>query len=426
MGGRDGVPLQAFVDAARSRGVLYLRVDFTVSSGRLEKRQGMVSQHGTSNATKASAASPKIRLVTELPLWIRICVPALLITSAVLNVIALLPEVPFLIINSFFAKSLAGDYSILKVVQLLWEHKLYPLVVLVVGFSILFPPVKLILATISMYRSMTVPGRERLLSALGHLGRWSLLDVYVSLLLLLVLSKESFVGVTVEYGLYCFLGAIVLSMIAGIILHEMSRRSASAAAPMPIDHVRPLIVWAGWQGVVATVIASAAIVVIAMTFSSPMFQVDQFLLKSNIWSLKDGITFLFTDGLPLFASVMFLFLVVGPVLVMLMLLVSLYVPLPRQWRRRTYLMMRYTGEWSMLDVFSLAMVLYLSEQTNFVKLIIMPGTWYLFVSVALFSGSVLWAERVMRRAITKRETVGLAAIWWPWGWPRRGGRGDEG
>ncbi|MDP7574374.1 MAG: hypothetical protein QF723_04625 [Phycisphaerales bacterium] len=106
MGGRDGVPLQAFVDAARSRGVLYLRVDFTVSSGRLEKRQGMVSQHGTSNATKASAASPKTRLVTELPLWIRICVPALLITSAVLNVIALLPEVPFLTINSFLAKSL--------------------------------------------------------------------------------------------------------------------------------------------------------------------------------------------------------------------------------------------------------------------------------------------------------------------------------
>jgi uncharacterized paraquat-inducible protein A len=408
MDGWDGVPLQAFIDAARSRGVLYRRVDFTMSSGRAEKRQGMVSQHGTSSITKTAAASPKTRLAAELPLWIRICVPALLITSAVLNVIALLPEVPFLIIDSFLARSLAGEYSILRVVQLLWEHNLYPLVVLVVGFSILFPPIKLVLATISMYRLMKVPGRERLLSTLGHLGRWSLLDVYVSLLLLLVLSKESFVGVTVEYGLYCFLGAIVLSMIAGIILHEMSRRIGPVET-LPTDHVRPLIVWARWQGMVATVIATVAIVVIAMTFSTPMFQVDEFLMKSNVWSLKDGIAFLFTDGLQVFASVMFLFLVVAPVLVMLMLLISLYVPLPRQWRRRTYLMMRYTAEWSMLDVFSLALVLYLSEQSNFVNLAIMPGTWYLFGSVVMFSGSVLWAELVMRRAIMKREAVGLAA-----------------
>lgn len=369
----------------------------------------MARGHSKSSGSKAALVEPKGRFHSELPLWIRICVPALLIASAVLNVIALLPGVPFLNINSFFLPSLAGEYSILRVVQLLWEHGLYPLVVLVVGFSILFPPVKLILATMSMYRGMTVPGRERLLSSLGHLGRWSLLDVYVSLLLLLVLSKESFVGVDVKYGLYCFLGAIILSMTAGIILHEMCRR-AGPKEKLSTDRVRPLIVWAGWQGVVATVIAAAALVVIALAFSLPMFQVNKFGLASNIWSLQDGISFLFTDGLQVFAGVMFLFLVVGPVLVMVMLLISLYVPLPHQWRRRTYLMMRYTAEWSMLDVFSLAMVLYLSEQDNFVPLVIMHGTWFLFGSVLTFSGSILWAEFVMRRAVMTREAAGTTTL----------------
>jgi uncharacterized paraquat-inducible protein A len=73
-------------------------------------------------------------------------------------------------------------------------------------------------------------------------------------------------------------------------------------------------------------------------------------------------------------------------------------------------MMRYTAEWSMLDVFSLAMVLYLSEQDNFVPLIIKHGTWYLFGSVVMFSGSILWAELVMRRAILKREAAGTATL----------------
>jgi paraquat-inducible protein A len=333
----------------------------------------------------------------------------MLVVSAALNVIALLPGVPFLEIDSILLRSLAGPYSILHVIRLLWEHGLYPLVVLVVGFSVLFPPLKLVLATMSLARNMTQEGRERLLSVLGHLGRWSLLDVFVSLLILLVLSKQGFVGVSVHYGLYCFLGAIILSMISGAILHELCRRFIPDDR-LPPDHVRPLIVFAGWQGVVATVLAVGAIIGIFLAFSKPMFQVDQFGMASNLWSLKDGIAFLFTDGLRLFAVIMLLFLVVGPAVVMTLLTTTLYIPMPHRWRRRCYLMTKYTAEWSMLDVFSLAMVLYLSEQANFVPLEIKGGTWFLFGSVVVFAGAVLWAELVMRRSIMHRESMGIEAF----------------
>jgi len=349
------------------------------------------------------------RFFFDLPLWARIFVPTLLVISAGLNVIALLPGVPFLEIDSILLRSLAGPYSILHVVQLLWEHGLYPLVVLVVGFSILFPPIKLTLATMSLAKPMTLEGRERLLSVLGHLGRWSLLDVFVSLLILLVLSDQGFVGVSVHYGLYCFLGAIMLSMIAGATLHELCRRSVPDEH-LPKDHVRPLIVYAGWQGIVATVLAVGAMVGIYLAFSKPMFQVDQFGMVSNVWSLKSGISFLLTDGLRLFAIIMMLFLVVGPVVVMTLLVTTLYIPLPHRWRRRCYLMTKYTAEWSMLDVFSLAMVLYLSEQANFVPLQIKGGTWFLFGSVLVFASGVLWAELVMRRVIAHRESMGIEAF----------------
>ncbi len=349
-----------------------------------------------------------------LPLWARVSVPALLIASAVLNTIALLPGVPFLEIDSFLLSSLAGPYSILHVVQLLWEHHLYPLVVLVVGFSILFPPVKLVCATLSLAKPMTVGGRERMLSVLGHLGRWSLLDVFVSLLILLVLSKQGFVGVQVKYGLYCFLIAIILSMAAGMILHELSRRTV-AEKHLPRDSVRPLIYYAGWQGIVASVLAVAAIVAIERAFSFPMFEVDQFGLRSNKWSLRDGVVFLFRDDLRVFAMVMFTFLVVAPVAVLASLLGALFVPQPHRWRRRAYLVSRYITEWCMLDVFALAMVLYLSEQKNFVPLDIMHGTWFLFGSVVMFTLAVNWAEHVMYKVIRKREDLGITGF---------SGRGD--
>ena len=367
----------------------------------------------SSDASRVEASNhpdQKQRFFGLIPIWVQIVVPLLLIISAVLNVIALIPGVPFLEISAFLNYGgLSGEYSILHVVHLLWEHKLYPLVVLVVGFSVLFPPVKIALASVCLLRPMRQSGRERMLSVLGHLGRWSLLDVYVSLLLLFVLSKQGVVGVEAKYGLYCFLGAIILSMSAGMILHELSRRTVPDSRIVG-DHVRPLISYAGWQGVVATLLALGAIAAIHRAFDYPLFQVNNIGFVSNTWSLRGGIEFLFQSDLMVFAMIMFLFLVLAPIAVMVALLIALFIPQPHRWRRRGYLISRYIAEWCMLDVFALAMVLYLSEQKNFVKLDIKEGIWFLFGSVLIFTLAINWAEHVMYRAIRRREDTALKKV----------------
>ena len=333
-----------------------------------------------------------------MPMWAKVLVPILLLISLILNVIALLPGVPFM---EIVGEVLPGPYSILRVIQLLWEHQLYPLVILVVGFSVLFPPIKLTLATVSMMCQMTPRGRERMLGALGHLGRWSLLDVFVSLLILLVLGKQGLTGVTVKYGLYCFTGAIILSMVAGTLLHEIVRKQ-NPKPTLVLGHIRPAIIYAGWQGVVSTVLCIGSVIVIGRAFFYPLFHVNQFGLVSNTWSLKAGIDYLFDGHLSLFAVVMVLFLIIAPLLTILLLLISLYVPLSNTYRRRTYLWTRYVSEWCMLDVFALAMMLYLSEQNNFVQLTLLNGLWYLFGAVVVFMVSLLWAEYVSRRATLRR------------------------
>ena len=104
----------------------------------------------------------------------------------------------------------------------------------------------------------------------------------------------------------------------------------------------------------------------------------------------------------MFAVVMGLFLIVAPLVTILLLLISLYVPLSNTYRRRTYLWTRYVSEWCMLDVFALAMMLYLSEQNNFVELTLLNGLWYLFGAVVVFTASLLWAEYASWRATSHR------------------------
>ncbi|MDP7575279.1 MAG: paraquat-inducible protein A, partial [Phycisphaerales bacterium] len=165
------------------------------------------------NATKEQFAR-------QVPKWLVLLVGVLLLSSLVLNVIALLPAIAFI---EMFGVIMSGPYSILDVVSLLWENGLYPLAFLVIGFSVIFPPVKIGLATWAFLRPMTAPGRQRLLGTLGQLGRWSLLDVFVALLLLIITSKQSFTGATVSIGLYAFLGAIVLSMTSVALMQEFNR-----------------------------------------------------------------------------------------------------------------------------------------------------------------------------------------------------------
>ena len=75
-------------------------------------------------AARSGMQEGHLRFYRLMPIWVVVLVSMLLLTSAVLNVIALLPGVPFLEIKSFLLSSLSGPYSILHVVQLLWEHHL--------------------------------------------------------------------------------------------------------------------------------------------------------------------------------------------------------------------------------------------------------------------------------------------------------------
>ena len=86
-------------------------------------------------------------------------------------------------------------------------------------FTILFPLAKLaVLFTIIHAQAATVP---KLLAILAHLGKWSMLDVFV--IALIVISFKNFPGgsrVEIHSGLYIFATSVLLSMLAAMLLKK--------------------------------------------------------------------------------------------------------------------------------------------------------------------------------------------------------------
>lgn len=335
-------------------------------------------------------------LARQMPKWVIALICGMLTVALVLNITALLPAVAFLNIEGH----MAGPYSILKVIQMLWDGGLYPLVVLVVGFSVLFPPIKVALATMSMFKPMTINGRQRLLNTLGQLGRWSLLDVFVALLLIIVTSKQMVTKTTVSFGLYAFLSAILLSMLSVAILQEINRRLVLKSSP-PVRAVRrqPMVQEGGWRvwAVVPLLIVSIAVLMLAVHL--PLFKIHQDWFVSYTWSLWTAILELGSKsvGLQVFSAVMYVYLIAAPALLVLVGLLVMLLPLRQRSQRWLYVAMHHIYEWCMLDVFILAFLLYLTEEREFVTLDLKEGSWFLFGSMVVFHAVMFMTVRTVRR-----------------------------
>ena len=210
------------------------------------------------SATGASRAAPP--LCASMSRGSVAAVVSLLAVALVLNVVSLLPSSPFLEVRGLL---LPGPYGVARLVCLLWEHRLFGLVLLVCAFSVCLPPLKIAAAACALASPMAPRRRARMLAALHFLGRWSTLDVMVAVVLCLVLGRadaddgdgdggggidgggggvdgggggvdgggddDAIVDAVVRPGLGCFLGSVLLSMAAVELLRSIDRAAAAAA-----------------------------------------------------------------------------------------------------------------------------------------------------------------------------------------------------
>ena len=107
------------------------------------------------------------------------------------------------------------EVSILGACFRLLEDGELPLFLIVLVFTVIFPATKLAFAFDAWVRLQRADARlHRTLRWIETLGKWSMLDVFVVALVVVVVKLSYVSDVTVHLGLYVFALAVVLSMLS--------------------------------------------------------------------------------------------------------------------------------------------------------------------------------------------------------------------
>lgn len=153
--------------------------------------------------------------------WDRL-VPAALVVALVLLAAGL--TLPVMTVDKFFVFS--SRFSILQSLEALWRSDEYFLFAAVALFSVAFPIAKLGTCLAIWCCADARDGRFAVLVTwIEQLGRWSMLDVFL-IAILLILIRSGGVGAHTEIGLYVFTAAVVTSMLAAQWFRVAVRRLA--------------------------------------------------------------------------------------------------------------------------------------------------------------------------------------------------------
>jgi paraquat-inducible protein A len=108
---------------------------------------------------------------------------------------------------------------------ILFKAREYFLFMILLVFTVFFPFVKILcLITLWLKSGLTRQQTVRIYNFVSHLGKWSMLDVFVVAILVLLLKSGSVASIKVQDGFFLFFCSVMLTQFAslwiGIIAHR--------------------------------------------------------------------------------------------------------------------------------------------------------------------------------------------------------------
>lgn len=247
-------------------------------------------------------------------------------------------------------------------------------------FSVLFPIAKLV--TLLAVNELALPHSRRahVLRTLEHLGRWSMLDVFVIVVLVGAVQLGWLSSGSPRSGIYVFAAAILLSMLSTALLERLSGAPPRPAPPPSarawLDRLRAL--------------GAAALFAAALTL--PVLDVEKWFWWDNRLTVPQAIARMAEEGAPLFALAVALFVVVLPAL-RLLGAVWWHWGAPPTGARRA---LAALDAWAMLDVFGLALMIVLAKIGELASVETRVGLWLLLAAIALGVVDSLRLQRARR------------------------------
>jgi paraquat-inducible protein A len=130
---------------------------------------------------------------------------------------------PIMSVERFFVFSSA--FSIYESIRALWSAGEYFLFAAVLLFSVVFPVAKL-LGCLVLWFAADARGAAyaRVAAIMDQLGRWSMMDVFLLAILLVIVRSTALGGARTEAGLYAFTAAVVVSILTVQWIRAAGRR----------------------------------------------------------------------------------------------------------------------------------------------------------------------------------------------------------
>ncbi len=107
-----------------------------------------------------------------------------------------------------------NTFSILSGIQQLVEEKQWFLFIIITGFSVVFPIIKIIvLSLLVSHKIESSQKNKKYLQWIHQIGKWSMLDVFVIAILIVGVKLGPLVDIEMKFGLYAFTISVILVMI---------------------------------------------------------------------------------------------------------------------------------------------------------------------------------------------------------------------
>ena len=150
----------------------------------------------------------------------RIDILILIIASAALLFIGL--RLPVLTVRKLWN---SNTFSIISGIINLWQGKYYFLSFIIFFFSVIFPIVKLGILFVIWFVRLRDHQRKWLLRGLSFLGKWSMLDVFVTAIIIVSVKLGALASAKAEIGIYFFGIAIMFAMLVTNLQSNLVNRS---------------------------------------------------------------------------------------------------------------------------------------------------------------------------------------------------------
>jgi paraquat-inducible protein A len=272
------------------------------------------------------------------------------------------------------------SYSVLGSVKALFESGDHFLSFVIFFFSAVFPILKLIAVLILWHRRLERARRIHILGRLRLLSKWSMVDVFVTVVIIGTIRMGFLANARLQLGIYLFAGAVLFSL---LLIFTTAHQAQAFVDHAPVREE---------PGLLSAILALAGILFFVLGTLLPLMEVEKWIFWKKEYSIASACLQMADEGEILLAVLFFILVVLLPLLKLLGLFILGFMARAgwRYWKIESLLLQ--LDDWGMADVFALGLAVASIKIGGLADIEPRIGLWF-FAAAVLLSVASSWRMR---------------------------------